>query len=125
AGPQTGRAATGNSHDAVGVTYAGPDSDYTGREICFGSNETALSMEDGTDKQNPKALSRASYPNVAYSHQAWPSEDHRYLFMNDELGELQGNVRQTRTLGWDIPDLEDPQLGAEFAGTTDASDHNL
>lgn len=125
ADPQTGRAATGYSHDAVCVTYAGPDSDYTGREICFGSNETALSIADVTDKQSPKALSRASYPNVAYSHQAWPSEDHRYLFMNDELDELQGNVKQTRTLVWDISDLEDPQLVAEFAGTTEASDHNL
>ncbi|HEU5209447.1 MAG TPA: choice-of-anchor B family protein [Longimicrobiales bacterium] len=125
ADPQTGRAATGYSHDAVCVTYAGPDSDYTGREICFGSNETALSIADVTDKDSPKALSRASYPNVAYSHQAWPSEDHRYLFMNDELDELQGNVKQTRTLVWDITDLEDPQLVAEFAGTTEASDHNL
>ena len=125
ADPQTGRAATGYSHDAVCVAYAGPDTEFTGREICFGSNETALSIADVTDKENPRALSRASYPNVAYSHQAWPSEDHRYLFMNDELDELQGNVKQTRTLVWDITDLEDPQLVAEFAGSTEASDHNL
>ena len=122
---QTGRASTGYSHDAVCVVYNGPDADYQGREICFGSNETALSIADVTDKDAPKALARASYPNVGYSHQAWPSEDHAYLFMNDELDELQGNAPRTRTIIWDIRDLEDPQLVAEFEGTTAASDHNL
>src|SRR5690606_37620491 len=90
---QTGRASTGYSHDAVCVAYNGPDTEYRGREICFGSNETALSIADVTDKDAPKALALASYPNVADSPQAWPSEDHRYLYMNDELDELQGNVK--------------------------------
>ncbi len=125
ADPQTGRASTGYSHDAVCIVYDGPDAEYQGREICFGANETALSIADVTDKDAPKALSRASYPNVGYSHQAWPSEDHRYLYMNDELDEIQGNAPKTRTIIWDITDLEDPQLVAEFEGTTAASDHNL
>ncbi|MGH7445765.1 MAG: choice-of-anchor B family protein, partial [Longimicrobiales bacterium] len=125
ADPQTGRASTGYSHDAVCVVYHGPDTAYQDREICFGSNETALSIADVTDKDAPKALARATYPNVGYSHQSWPSEDHRFLYMNDELDELQGNAPRTRTLVWDISDLEDPQLVKEFAGTTAASDHNL
>jgi choice-of-anchor B domain-containing protein len=69
--PQTGRASTGYSHDAQCVMYRGPDERYSGREICLGANETALSIADVTDKANPQALSRASYPNVAYSHQGW------------------------------------------------------
>jgi choice-of-anchor B domain-containing protein len=123
--PQTGRASTGYSHDAQCVTYRGPDTRYHGREICFGSNETALSVADVTDKENPKALSRASYPNVAYSHQAWLDEQQRYLYMNDELDELNGIVPRTRTLIWDLADLEDPQLVKEHLGVEPASDHNL
>jgi choice-of-anchor B domain-containing protein len=123
--PQTGRASTGYSHDAQCVTYRGPDTRYHDREICFGSNETALSVADVTDKDDPKPLSRASYPNVAYSHQAWLDEEQRYLYMNDELDELNGIVPRTRTLIWDLADLEDPQLVREHLGVEPASDHNL
>ncbi|MEZ4414322.1 MAG: choice-of-anchor B family protein [Gemmatimonadota bacterium] len=125
ADPQTGRASTGYSHDAQCVVYRGPDSEHEGREICFGANETALSIADVTDKSNPVALSRASYPNVGYSHQGWLTADHRYFFMNDELDELQGSVQQTRTLIWDVSDLDDPQLVKEHFGTQKSSDHNL
>jgi choice-of-anchor B domain-containing protein len=123
--PQTGRSGTGYTHDAQCVVYQGPDEDHRGREVCFGANETALSIADVTDKANPVALSRASYPNVAYSHQGWLTEDHRYFYMDDELDEIAGTVTATRTLIWDVSDLDDPQLAGEYLGTTSASDHNL
>jgi choice-of-anchor B domain-containing protein len=125
ADPQTGRASTGYSHDAQCVTYSGPDSTYRGREICMGANETALSIADVTDKANPKALSRASYPNVGYSHQGWLTPDQQYFYMNDELDEIQGSTPRTRTIIWDVTDLDDPQLVGEFLGNTEATDHNL
>ncbi len=125
ADPQTGRASTGYSHDAQCVMYKGPDSRYSGREICLGSNETALSIADVTDKQNPKALSRATYPNVAYTHQGWLTDDHRYFYMNDEGDEANGSVPRTRTLIWDLADLEDPRFVGEYLGETAAIDHNL
>ena len=125
ADPQTGRASTGYSHDAQCVMYRGPDSRYTGREICMGANETALSIADVTDKSAPKALSRASYPNVAYAHQGWLSDDHRYFYANDEGDESNGSVQRTRTLVWDVSNLEDPQLVKEYLGETSAIDHNL
>ena len=40
-------------------------------------------------------MATASYPNVAYSHQAWLTEDHRYLYMNDELDEMGVEVMDT------------------------------
>ena len=123
--PQTGRASTGYSHDAQCVTYQGPDAEYRGREICLGANETALSIADVTDKDSPVAVSRASYPNVGYTHQGWLTEDHRYFYMNDELDEVQGKTSKTRTLIWDVSDLDDPVLVREFMGTQEASDHNL
>ena len=121
----TGRQNTGYSHDAQCVIYKGPDSDYTNQEICFSSNETALSISDVTDKANPLELSMATYPNVAYTHQGWLDEEHQYFYMNDELDELGGNVSQTRTLVWDVTDLEDPILALEHFADNPASDHNL
>ena len=121
----TGRAGTGYSHDAQCVMYAGPDEEHVGKEICVGSNETALSIADVSDKSAPVALSRAEYPNFGYTHQAWLTEDHRYLYMNDELDELQGKVENTRTLIWDVSDLDDPQLVKEHFASTRAIDHNL
>jgi choice-of-anchor B domain-containing protein len=121
----TGLAGTGVSHDAQCVTYNGPDERYVGREICFGSNETALSIADVTDRDEPVALARASYPNVQYAHQGWLTDDHRFFYMNDEGDEVAGVVPRTRTLIWDVAELDDPVLAGEFMGTSPASDHNL
>jgi choice-of-anchor B domain-containing protein len=62
---------------------------------------------------------------VGYTHQGWLSDDHRFFFVDDELDELAGSVPKTRTLVWDVSDLEDPVLHTEYLGTTSASDHNL
>ncbi len=121
----TGRRKTGYSHDAQCVAYHGPDQDYQGREICLGSNETALSISDVTDKDNPVAIAAVSYPNVAYTHQGWLTEDHRYFYMNDEGDEPRGLVPGTRTLVWDVMDLDDPVLIKEHIASTTTTDHNL
>ena len=44
----TGRNGTGNTHDAQCIIYRGPDGEHNGKEICLGSNETALSIADVT-----------------------------------------------------------------------------
>jgi choice-of-anchor B domain-containing protein len=121
----TGNNRTGYSHDAQCVEYHGPDTEHAGKDICFGSNETALSVADVTDKANPVALSNASYPNVGYSHQGWLDEEQRYFYMNDELDEVSGAVVGTRTLVWDVQDLDDPILVKEHFSENRASDHNL
>ena len=123
--PNTGRRNTGNSHDTQCVIYHGPDEDYVGREICVNSNETALSIADVTDKDSPVAVAAADYPNVAYAHQGWLTEDHRYFYSNDELDEVGGLVEATRTLIWDLEDLDDPLLLSEYMNPTNATDHNL
>jgi len=126
----TGRRGTGYTHDAMCIVYDGPDEEHVGREICFGSNENALSIADVTDKEAPVALSSATYPNSAYAHQGWITDDHRYFFMGDELDE--GAARRegsewegTRTLIWDVSDLDDPILAKEHFGETFTTDHNL
>jgi choice-of-anchor B domain-containing protein len=121
----TGNQNTGYSHDAQCINYNGPDEEHRGQEICFGANETALSIADVTDKAAPVALSMASYPNVGYTHQGWIDEEHEYFYMNDETDETGGQVERTRTLVWDIKDLDDPVLVKEYFADNTASDHNL
>ena len=121
----TGRRGTGYSHDAQCVTYRGPDDEHVGKEICFGSNETALSISDVTDKENPVALAMERYPNVAYAHQGWLTEDQSYFYMNDELDEVQGLTPQTRTMIWDVRDLDQPIMIKEHLTENRSSDHNL
>ncbi len=121
----TGRAGTGYSHDAQCVNYKGPDTRYTGKEICIGSNETAVSIADVTDKKAPKAVSRITYPSVGYTHQGWLTDNHQFFFVNDELDEGRPGIDKTRTLVFDFTDLENPKLLKEHMGVEAASDHNL
>ena len=115
----------GYVHDTQCVTYAGPDSDYTGREICFNSGETHVVIVDVTDKSNPVVLSRPTTPNVAYIHQGWLTPDHRYFLMNDELDERNNLVPSTTTYIFDVNDLDNPSLSGIFANSTSSADHNL
>lgn len=115
----------GRTHDGQCVNYIGPDTRYTGQEICFVSNETALRIVDVSDKENPEPLAAAKYPRVAYVHQGWLTDDHRYFYLDDELDELVGMTAKTRTLVWDIAELDDPVLVGAFEGSTTATDHNL
>ena len=130
----TGRRGTGYSHDAVCIVYRGPDTKYQGHELCMGSNETAISLQDVTDKQNPKLISTASYPFVSYAHQGWFTEDHKYFFLDDESDEIAAQrdttgqnmaAKGTRTMIYDVTDLDDPVLVKEYIGTVRSSDHNL
>jgi choice-of-anchor B domain-containing protein len=121
----TGRSGTGYVHDAQCVMYDGPDTEYRGREICIGSNETAISVADVTNKDSAKAISTASYPDHAYVHQGWFTEDQRYFYQNDELDELNDKVGSTRTLIWDMTDLDNPKLVDEMLLSKESTDHNL
>lgn len=113
----------GYSHDAQVVTYNGPDSDYTNREILIGSNENEVVIANVTDKANPVKISDISYSNVRYAHQGWFTEDMTYFILGDELDELQiGN--NTRTIIFDFSDLDTPQFHFDYTGTTAAIDHN-
>jgi len=78
-----------------------------------------------TDKSNPVTVARMSYPNTAYAHQGWFDEEQHYFYMNDELDELAGTVEGTRTIVWDLAQLDDPIVANEYIGPVRASDHNL
>jgi choice-of-anchor B domain-containing protein len=130
----------GYVHDAQCVVYRGPDQPYKGREICMTSSGGSLGIADVTDKKQPKTISIARYPNIGYTHQGWFTEDQRYFFVDDELDENPGALafmqgrsqdaqasppKPTRTIVFDMSDLDDPVVLTEFFHTTTATDHNL
>lgn len=124
ADPNTGYEATGYTHDAQCVVYAGPDTEHQGKEICIGSNETHISIADVTDKSNPVALSKGTYPRSDYIHQGWLSEDQRYFFQDDE-GDESSFGGETRTIIWDLEDLDDPVYAGDFFSGVRSIDHNM
>ena len=113
------------THDAQCVRYSGPDTRYAGKDICFSSDETGGAITDVTNPASPEELGVFGYPNFQYTHQGWLTEDHRYFFANDELDELHGIVTSTRTLIFDVQELDDPVFVGAWHGPTGAIDHNL
>jgi len=113
----------GYTHDAQVVLYNGPDADYAGREIFIGANESAMVVADVTDKQNPSAISTIQYGNLGYTHQGWFTEDQRYFILGDELDEINFGFN-SRTLVFDLQDLDAPVLLTTYLGSTAAIDHN-
>ena len=113
----------GYTHDAQVITYNGPDSDYTGREIYIGSNEDKVVFIDVTNKDTPIFISDINYTNVNYTHQGWVDESQTYFFLGDETDEINlgGN---TRTIIFDITNLDEPVIHFEYNGPTNAIDHN-
>tara|TARA_R110002051_G_scaffold3395_1_gene18330 strand:+ start:100127 stop:101542 length:1416 start_codon:yes stop_codon:yes gene_type:complete len=111
------------SHDAQVVTYNGPDTDYTGREILIGSNADIVALVDITDKDNPVQISTIGYANLGYTHQGWFTEDQRYFLLGDETDEI-GFGFNTRTIIFDFEDLDNPVIHFEYEGTNTSTDHN-
>ena len=117
----------GYAHDVQCVIYDGPDATYRGREICVAPGEIALNVVDVSNKTQTVSLAVMAYPHVAYAHQGWFTEDHRYFISNDELDELSfaGGLPGARTLFWDLTDLDDPVLMHEYFSPVKTTDHNL
>ncbi|WP_297760857.1 choice-of-anchor B family protein [uncultured Muriicola sp.] len=115
---------SGYTHDAQVVSYSGPDADYAGAEIYIGANENQVIIVDITDKQNPTNITGIQYGNLGYTHQGWFTEDQRYFILGDELDEINFGFN-SRTLVFDMLDLDNPVLHTTYLGTTSAIDHNV
>ncbi|XP_065188911.1 uncharacterized protein LOC135819603 [Sycon ciliatum] len=115
----------GYTHDAQCVIYHGPDVRYHDHEICFAYNENTLTVVDVTNKNSIVMLSRTPYQDVSYSHQGWLTEDHAYAILNDELDEMYTSEKRTRSLLWDVKNLEAPVHYSSFLSTERSVDHNL
>lgn len=117
-------------HDTQCVVYQGPDPDHAGNEICFSSNRNHLlnqhnlGIADVSNKSAPFTISSTVYPQSSFAHQGWLTEDHRYFLLGDELDEMNFTV-PTRTLIFDIADLDAPIFVSAYESTTASIDHNL
>ncbi len=118
-----GFADEGYTHDAQVIVYDGPDADYTGREIYFGSNADHVAIIDVTDKNNPVVISSFLYPSTGYTHQNWLTEDRNYMLLGDEGDEFDFGFN-TRTVVFDLTDLDNPILHYEYYSETSSVDHN-
>jgi len=113
----------GYTHDSHCRIYHGPDKRYKEKEICFNANEDTITTYDLTSKTSPVQLSRVTYKTAHYTHQAWLTEDHRYILVSDE-GDETSLGTPGATYIFDVSNLEKPkQIGTYFAQTK-AIDHN-
>ena len=116
------------THDAHVVNYIGPDPEFQGKEIFFGSNSDGgennrIVILDVTDKLNPSKISTIDYSGPGYTHQGFLTEDHRYFFLGDELDELKFGLK-TQTRIFDFSSLKEPKLHFKYFSNFDAIDHN-
>lgn len=116
----------GYTHEMQVVTYNGPDTTYSGKEIAFAYNEDSLTIVDVTNKASMVQIGKLVQPNRGYVHQGWLTPDQKYIVSNDELDErnnLTGG--KTRTHFWDVSDLNSPLYRGFYDHATAAVDHNL
>ena len=121
----------GYTHEAQVLTYNGPDQAYRGHEISLsfngktGPTPDSFSIIDLTNKSSITRLSTKGYSQAGYIHQGWITNDHQYVFVNDELDETAGFTNgKRRTHLFNIQDLNNPVYkGFVESGVT--IDHNL
>ena len=123
----------GYLHDAHCVIDDGPDTRFTGHEICIGSSHppspapgpgNRVVIADVTDKDNPVTLSRAFYPNPSpgISHQGRLLDGDRYYLHGHEAG----SPRDPQGIDiFDFADLTDPQHIGFFESLVQSTHHNL
>ena len=114
----------GYTHDVQCVIYSGPDERFQGREVCFASNEDTLTIVDVTDKTTPEMIGRHSYNETGYTHQGWLTPDQRWFVTDDELDEQVHPLAGTRTLIFDLAQLDDVPEPASYIADGMAIDHN-
>ncbi|HEX8386998.1 MAG TPA: choice-of-anchor B family protein, partial [Rubricoccaceae bacterium] len=119
----------GYTHEAQCLTYAGPDADYAGRELCFayqgqeGSNFLGeLTVVDMTNKAAPVRISTANYPSPGYSHQGWLTPDGQRVLINDEFD---ASPQGARTIVMDVEDLDDIGFLSNYYSPEPTYAHNL
>ena len=111
--------ADGYTHDVQCVNYDGPDEKYSGKEVCFASNEDTVTIVDVTDKKLPLKISKFCYEEARYTHQGWLTDDKRYFLLDDEL-----DFGNTKTFVVDVSNLRNPKMSSVYRSDLRVADHN-
>jgi hypothetical protein len=114
---------SGRGNTAATVVGAGAGA-YAGHEICLAARGSAESIDvvDVTNHAAPVEISSFRYQPVgtaSYSHQAWFTEDHAFILLNDEFDERDLG-HPTRTWIFDAQDLD----ALELAGPNGYFEHS-
>ena len=112
-------------HNLECVIYHGPDSRFSGHEICVGAApRRSLVIYDVTDKEHPVKLSRAFYRPFNNAWHSALTADHRFALVADSHDEHNpgGN---TRTFLFDLSSLTAPKHFNTYQGPTRARDLHL
>ncbi len=115
----------GYTHDVQCMTYTGPDQDHQNAEICFASNGGSFAIIDVSDKSAPVRLGKVfTYPLKSFAHQGWLDESQSVFFLGDEVDEVDFGSN-TRTLMFDVRDLDKPVYTGAHLHSTSVIDHNM
>ncbi|TKX22175.1 hypothetical protein C1H76_5608 [Elsinoe australis] len=120
----------GYVHDAQCLVYRGPDTRYTGRDVCYGYNEDTLTIYDVTNKAAATIISRTSYTGAAYTHQGsvLDPNNQQFLLLDDEYDEEDGVQPAADgypvTYVWDIRSLTAPKQTGIYKSSVRSIDHN-
>lgn len=117
----------GNCHDLYLANYV--DCPYAGRtgpcEIAFVSaGGGGLRIVDATNKSNMTTIAIYNYPNRAYTHQGWLTEDRRYFVFGDESDEGSFDL-PTTTYIVNVENVAAPIRVSEYDTGLNSIDHNL
>ncbi len=115
-------------HECQVVNWTSPP--FAGRELAFvysedtsGGTNPKMEILDVTDKANITTVGSAAWANGVFSHQGWLSPDRRYVYLNDELDELNaGQPCITRIV--DVQNLAAPVVVGLFGNGLSSIDHN-
>lgn len=113
----------GAFHDGHALVYNGPDVEHHGKSLLFAAGSGKLWVLDITDPSDITMVSSSNYPNAHFSHQVWVSDDHDHAFLGDELDETSEGL-PTRTMVFDLTDLDNPAVVEVHEADSYASDHN-
>lgn len=113
----------GAFHDGHALKYDGPDMEHAGKDVLFAAGSGKLWILDISDPSDVTLISSRPYPDAHFAHQVWVSEDQDHAFLGDELDETSSGT-PTRTMVFDVTDLDHPVIAEIHESETTASDHN-
>jgi choice-of-anchor B domain-containing protein len=92
---------------------------YVRNDTLFGSAaESGLVVLDVRDKSDPHLIVEISFPDGGFVHNAWTTEDGRYVMTTQETYGLPVKM-------WDIRDLLNPRIADQYLATPNLLAHNV
>ncbi|MDQ2986004.1 MAG: choice-of-anchor B family protein [Armatimonadota bacterium] len=111
-------------HESMAMTYP-VGSPYAGMQVFFASSAfDGLMIWNVTNKNNPILIKSIPYPQLGYTHQAWISEDLKYVYLDDEFDETTYNI-PSRTVVFNVESLENAAYVTSYTNGNTSIDHNL